>query len=221
MDIPATLITGAPLYIGYVLFAVICLIAIGTAPWFKIRESSSLHVFLGAVVCLLILWSMRAGIQPGLHFHLLGTTALTLMFGWQFAWFAVFLLVIGTTINGAAGWEVVPLNVLMMGGIPILVSQTLLYLAQRFLPHNFFIYIFLNSFLAAGLSSLAVALTAYTFYRYSGIYSLNILNQQYLPVMLLIALPESTLNGITMTGTVVYKPEWVSSFHDRWYLYKK
>lgn len=221
MDIPALLISGPPLYLGYLLFAIVTLAAVLTAPWFKIKESSSLHVFLGAVVFLLLLWSMRAGIQPGLNFHLLGTTALTLMFGWQFAWFAIILIVTGTTLNGAAGWEVLPLNVLLMGGVPILVTQTLLYLAQRFLPHNFFIYIFLNSFLAAGLSSLAVAFTAYSFYRYSGLYPIEILNQQFLPFMLLIALPESTLNGITMTGTVVYKPEWVASFHDRWYLHKK
>lgn len=221
MDIPALLITGAPLYLGYALFALVTLAAVFTAPWFKIREKESLNVFLGAVVILLMLWTMRAGIQPGLNFHLLGTTALTLMFGWQFAWFGILLIVFGTTLNGAAGWETLPLNVLLMGGVPILVTRTLLYLAQRFLPHNFFIYIFLNSFLAAGLSSLMVTLCAYLLYRYSGAYPVEILHQQYLPVMTLIALPESTLNGIAMTGAVVYKPDWVSTFHDRWYLYKK
>lgn len=221
MDIPAHLIDGLPLVIGYVLFALVTLVAVWTAPWFKIRDSSSLNVFLGAVVILMLLWTMRAGIQPGLNFHLLGATALTLMFGWQFAWFAITLIVVGITTNGNAGWDALPLNVLLMGGIPIAVTQTALFLAQRFLPHNYFIYIFLNSFLAAGLSSIAVALTAYTVYRYSGIYPVETLNTQYLPFMLLVALPESTLNGITMTGTVVYKPEWVASFHDRWYLYKK
>ena len=221
MDIPAHLISGTTLWVGYVLFALVMLAALLTAPWFKIRDSGALNVFLGAVVILMLLWTMRAGIQPGLNFHLLGATALTLMFGWQFAWFAITLIVTGTTLNGNAGWDALPLNVLLMGGLPILVSNTLLYLAQRFLPHNYFIYIFLNSFIAAGLSSLTVALAAYTLYRYNGVYPAQILNSQYLPFMLLVALPESTLNGITMTGTVVYKPEWVATFHDRWYLYNK
>ncbi len=218
MDIPSHLLPQNLVYLGMGLFALILLQALRSAPWFKIRDSESLHVFLGAVVFLLVIWTMKAGIQPGLNFHLLGATALCLMFGWQFAFMALSLVIAGHALNGDIGWDVVPINAVIMAGIPLLITNTLLHLAQRHLPLNYFIYIFLNSFLAAGLSSLAVALTSYALYRYTNTYPLNILHQQYLPFMLLIALPESSLNGITMTGMVVYRPEWVATFHDRWYL---
>lgn len=221
MDIPSHLLPDYLVYLGMGLFFLVLLGAVGTAPWFKIRDNDSLHVFLGAVVFLLVIWTMKAGIQPGLNFHLLGATALCLMFGWQFAFMALSLVIAGHALNGDIGWDVVPINALIMGGIPLLVTSALLRLAQRHLPLNYFVYIFVNAFFTAGLSSLAVALTSYVLYRYTNTYPLNILHQQYLPFMLLIALPESTLNGITMTGMVVYRPEWVATFHDRCYLYRK
>jgi uncharacterized membrane protein len=44
-----------------------------------------LNVCLGAVVALLVLWHMDVQVQSGLSFHLLGVTAITLMFGWSLA----------------------------------------------------------------------------------------------------------------------------------------
>ncbi|PIQ40183.1 MAG: hypothetical protein COW58_07390, partial [Thalassolituus sp. CG17_big_fil_post_rev_8_21_14_2_50_53_8] len=36
------------------------------------------HFFFGSVVVLALLWNMQAGILPGLSFHLMGVTAITL-----------------------------------------------------------------------------------------------------------------------------------------------
>lgn len=221
MDISAQLIQGPLLWLGHGLFALMMIIATHTAPWYKIRDSQALHVFLGAVVSLMLLWTLRASVEPGFNFHFLGATVLTLMFGWQFALFGICLIVAATALNGHTEWSVISWNSLLMGAIPIAITHFILRLAQRRLPHNYFIYIFLNAFIAAGISSLAVAISAYGLYRFSGIYPPHLLNHQYLPFMLLIALPEATLNGMLMTGTVIYKPHWVSSFHDRWYLHKK
>lgn len=192
-----------------------------TAPWVKFKESDNRHVYFGAIVLLMILWSLRAGISPGQNFHILGVTALCLMFDWQFALMAVSGIVVGTTLNGSGSWETFAVNVILMGALPIFLTRVLLYLAQRFLPHNFYIYIFVNAFFAAALSSLLTGLMAFFLLSSIGAYSTDMLRQEYLPFLLLLAFPEAFFNGLIMSGLVAYKPEWVSTFHDRWYLYGK
>lgn len=221
MDIPAGLI-NTPVFLGsLLLLGFLMLAAVVTAPWVKLKESDNRHVYFGAIVLLLILWNLRAGISPGQNFHLLGVTALCLMFDWQFALIAVGALVAGTTLNGSGSWETFAVNVLLMGALPIILTRVLLYLAQRFLPHNFYIYIFANAFLAAALSSLLTGVAAFFLLSWVGAYPSDVLRQQYLPFLLLMAFPEAFFNGLIMSGLVVYQPEWVSTFHDRWYLYGK
>ena len=221
MDIPAGLLNDTVLWLSALLLGMVLLMGIATAPWHKFKQSDNRHVFFGAVVLLMIIWSLRAGITPGQNFHLLGVTALCLMFDWQFALMAVSLIVTGTTLNGAGSWETYAVNVLLMGAIPILLTRVLLYLTQRFLPRNFYIYIFANAFFTAALASLLTGYTAYLLLSLSGVYTAEVLQQQYLPFLLLMAFPEAFLNGLIMSGLVAYQPEWVATFHDRWYLYNK
>ena len=42
----------------------------------------------------------------------------------------------------------------------------------------------------------------------------------FLPLVIMLAFPEGTLNGIAITMMVVYKPEWVATFYDKLYLYE-
>ena len=192
--------------------------AVYTAPWYRLRENEQLHVFLGSCVALLLLWSIKAGISPGLSFHLLGVTALTLMLGWQLALVAVTIVVIGTTLNGAAGWFSASLNIMMMGALPILVTQALLVCVQRCLPRNLFVYVFFNAFLAAGISMLAVGSFTALLMIFGGVYSLGALGYDYFPFLPLILLPEAIINGMLVTVFVVYRPHWVISFDDTMYL---
>jgi len=221
MDIPAGLINFPVLWGSFLLLGLLILAAVVTAPWNKLRESDNRHVYFGAIVLLMILWNLRAGISPGQNFHLLGATALCLMFGWQFALLAVCAVVTGTILNGAGSWQTFAVNVLLMGALPVMLTRVLLYLSQRYLPHNFYIYIFANAFAAAALASLLVGYSAYLLLTWVGAYPAEVLHQEYLPFILLLAFPEAFINGLLMSGLVVYKPEWVSTFNDRWYLYGK
>lgn len=221
MDIPAGLLQGSVLWWSAILLAPLMFAAVVTAPWEKFKQSDNRHVFFGVIVLLMIIWSLRAGISPGQNFHLLGVTVLCLMFDWQFALMAVALIVTGTTLNGAGSWETYAVNVLLMGALPVLLTRTLLFLTQRYLPLNFYIYIFANAFFTAALASLLTGYAAYLLLSLNGAYSPEVLRQEYLPFLLLMAFPEAFLNGLIMSGLVAYQPEWVSTFHDRWYLYNK
>ena len=170
-----------------------------------------------AVAVVAVLWTLRAGIEPGLNYHLLGMTALCLMFDWQFALLAAGLVLAVTTWQGPAGWEAFGVNVLVMGALPVLATRLLLAASRRWLPANFFIYIFINSFLAGALAMLLCGLAATLVH---GLASGNatVAGNDYLLYIPMLMFGEAFLNGMTMTLLVAYKPHWVATFHDRWYL---
>ena len=51
------------------------------APWRRLLDSSQLNLLLGFAVGLTLLWSLRAGVKPGLSLHMLGAMAATLTLG--------------------------------------------------------------------------------------------------------------------------------------------
>jgi uncharacterized membrane protein len=168
-----------------------------------------------------VLWILRAGIEPGFNYHLLGVTALCLMFDWQFAVLAVSLVVIITTWQGPAGWQAFAVNTLVMGAVPILFTRILLYASQRLLTHNFFVYIFLNAFFAGALSMLACGLAAAALLTLANGHATGSTAGDYLQVIPLLMFGEAFLNGMAMTLLIAYKPRWVATFHDEWYLHGK
>lgn len=46
----------------------------------------------------------------------------------------------------------------------------------------------------------------------------SLVNQLIFPMLMF---GEAFLNGAVITLTVAYKPQWVATFHDRWYLQGK
>ena len=48
--------------------------------------------------------------------------------------------------------------------------------------------------------------------------SLDQLRQSYLSVLPLMMFPEAFINGLIVTGLVVFKPAWIPSFDDEVYL---
>lgn len=214
MDIPANLLPVASLWIAALVYLVLLAAAALTAPWGKLLDKEGSNIYFGAVAFIAVVWILRAGIEPGHNYHLLGATALCLMFGWQFALMAVSLVLVITTWQGPAGWETFAVNALVMGAVPVLFTRFMLYACQRWLPHNFFIYVFINAFLTGALSMLLSGYAASAVLAMADYMPAS----SYLQVIPLLMFGEAFLNGMLMILLVAYKPQWVSTFHDRWYL---
>ncbi len=221
MDIPDNLLPAAYLWSGALLYLLLLAVALVTAPWAKIRDNEAQHIFLGTIVMLCLLWVMRGGIQEGLSFHLLGMTLLCLMFEWQFALFAASAVVAVATLQGPAGWGALGLNALLMGALPILFTRAFLYLCQRRLPHNYYIYVFVNAFLGGALSILLVGLASGSLQHLAGVQPDDSILRNFVTILPLLMFGEAFINGATMTLVVAYRPQWVATFHDRWYLQNK
>ena len=100
----------------------------------------------------MVLVGSRPGIKPGLNFHLLGATAMTLMFGPQLALLGLSIVLTAVTLAGMTGWQGYGWNALVMGALPVAVSYGIYWLADRKLPNHLFVYIFLNAFFGGALA---------------------------------------------------------------------
>jgi uncharacterized membrane protein len=218
MDIPAGLLPASLLWVSTLLYGLLLLSALLSAPWSKLSDNEASHVYFAAVAVVCVLWTLHAGIAPGHNYHLLGVTSLCLMFDWQFALLAVSLVLLVTTWLGPAGWEAFGLNALVMGALPVLFTRVLLYATQRWMTHNLFIYIFVNAFFAGALGILLCGLAAASVLNLAQADTGNPTGGDYLLFIPLLMFGEAFLNGMTMTLLVAYRPTWVSTFHDRWYL---
>lgn len=221
MNFPDTLLPGFLLWIGNALALIALLAAVRSAPWHMLKRLDLLNVWLGTAVVLMLVWSIKTGIRPGLNFHLLGGTLLTLMFG---PWLALAMLAVvlaAITLAGAAGWASLGINFLLMAALPVVLSYALFRIADTRLPNHFFVYIFVNAFLGAGLAMAACGIAATLVLAASGAYSGSYLGTQFLPYFILMAWSEAMLTGMVMTLMVVYRPNWVATFNDARYITRK
>jgi uncharacterized membrane protein len=204
----------------WLLAAVLGLLIARRAGWRMLSDSANLNIFLAATVCVLGLWLIKTGIKPGLNFHLIGATALTLMFRPLFALFSLALLTAAISICQGE-YAAFAANWLIMGVVPAGVSWAIYKLADSKLPNHLFIYIFINAFFGAALAAIAVGLAATGFVALAGAYPLDYLMEEYLPYFFLIAFSEAFITGMLITMMVIYKPEWVATFDDKRYLLDK
>ena len=196
-----------------------------TAPWRRLADSGQLNVWLGTIVLLVLAWSMKAGVKPGLNLHLLGATMFTLMFGRQLAVIGLSLVLAGVTLNGELlgreGWLAYGLNALVLAVFPVLLADAIRRGVLRWLPGNFFVYVFVTAFFGAAATVMATGLLASALLWLAAVYPAPTLLDDYLPYYFLLGFAEAWLNGALITLMVVYLPHWVGSFDDRRYLLNK
>lgn len=203
---------------GILLFILLGALSVRLADWRSLGQGNRIHHWLGAGVLLLPIWGMHGALAPGFNLHLIGATVVVLMFDLPLA--AMLLAFVGaaTTFNADGDWLAFPLNVLTAGWLPAAVSALWRRWTQRFLPPNYFVFLFVTACLGAVLSVLSVGATATLLLTLSGAQPLDWLLSQYTPYYLLLAFAEAWLTGMVVTLMVVWRPGWVGSFDDARYL---
>jgi len=222
LHIPVALIPVSILWVANILFIGILLYAIKKIEFKKLLNNEpSQHVYFGAMVMLLLIWGLKAGISPGLGFHHLGATLFTLMFGWPLALFGLTVVLVASILVQHNEWLSIGVNGCLSIMVPVLTSYLILKLTQKYLPDNFFIYIFIVAFFGAGV--------AVAFSRFSAIILLSLVNaypdtkliEESLLYTPLFMFPEMFVTGMLISIFVVYKPDWVTTFDDDRYIIGK
>jgi uncharacterized membrane protein len=223
MNFPEGLFSTEWVFGAYLPLALVWFWCLRTAPWRRLADSGQLNVWLGTIVILTLMWSMKAGLRPGLNVHLLGATLFTLMFGRQLAILGLSVVLAASAFNsiGWEGWQPYALNALVTVVFPVFTAHAILKAVERWLPANFFIYIFVATFFGAALTAVATGLVATLLLAAGGVYSADMLFGDYFISYVLLGFAEAWLNGAVITLMVVYYPQWVGTFDDRRYLLKK
>lgn len=220
MDLLSTQLPGAWLVASWAAASALFGLIAWRAFWPLFADPQDRNLFFGACVSVLLLWRMKAGVEPGLSLHLLGATALTLMFRPLLAMFATAVVAAGIALmNGS--YAAFALNWLIMGAFPVTLSWLAHRAITRWLPPNPFVYFFLNAFVNAALTMLAVGTLASVVCLALALYPARHLLGEYLPFYLLLAWGEAFLTGALITVMVLWKPEWVSTFSDARYLARR
>ena len=189
-----------------------------TARWRRFDASEAAHVWYGTIFGLTLLWCIKATLAFGFTFHLLGVSLFTLMAGPQLALIGTALAVVIVTGLRDGSWANAALNILLMGALPILVTFGTLRLTERWLPPNFFVYVFGAAFFGSGAAMLIADLVASVALVWGGAQPAAVIFEQYLPYSIYLSFGEATLTGMLTTLLVVYRPAWVITFDDAVYL---
>ncbi|MEQ1440605.1 energy-coupling factor ABC transporter permease [Fontimonas sp. SYSU GA230001] len=199
------------------LHVVAVLVSLRQAPWHALRASPQrLHLVFGALVALLILWSIGGKVGAHVSLHLLGMTSVTLLLGPALA------ILAGTAALAVFGLlgRVEPAILLASGAVtvalPVVVTVAILHLALRHAPRNLFVFMLGVGFLGGALSMLAVEFALLMILAIAG--ELRALDEWLSPLMVLAMFPEGFVNGAVTSALAVYKPHWLRAFDDRHFL---
>ncbi len=190
--------------------------------WRRLAEPARLNLFLGATVAVLALWQIRAGVRPGLVFHLYGISGMTLMFGFWRASVAGVLILLLNGVFGRGNLAALGADAMLYAALPAAVSWGVYRLLERRLPNHFFIYVLGNGFFGAALAVATVGLVATAVMAVGGVYPLDYLLANYTPyAALLLSWAEAFSTGMAITMIAVYRPSWLETFDDARYIHNQ
>lgn len=176
------------------------------------------HIVFGSIVGILFLWSFRVSIYDGLNIHFLWLSTLTLVLGFRWAILVATFVLCIVTVLGNESWYMFGINGMFSVFMPILLTYAIFSFTFHRIPRNLFTYIFLCAFLPGALT-IAVKMLAFSGYYYlDGFFTWDVIKYNYTNMILLMVFPEAFFNGFSITCLVIYKPDLVHTFHDKFYI---
>ena len=222
LHIPAQLMPAFVLWAMNILFVAILIFSAKKVEFRQLLDNRpGQHVYFGAMVILFLLWGVKAGISPGLGFHHLGATLFTLMFGWPLAIIGLTTILLASVLLQHNELIGLGANGFLSVVIPVFTSYAVLKLSQKYLPDNFFIYIFVVAFFGAGVAVAASRLISIVLLSLVSAYPDTKLIEESLLYTPLFMFPEMFITGMLISIFVVYKPGWVMTFDDERYIIGK
>lgn len=189
-------------------------------PWKQLLRTALWHRWAGGVLVIALCWRLHGNMGPGLDLHLLGATLSVLTYGLPLGSLAV---VLGATIahfSDHTALTALPVSLVMTALIPGLVTIVVGRLSKRHLPTNYFVFLFVDTCLAAAAGVIAAGFAMTAVLALGSAQSPDWLIHDYLPYYILLAFSEAWLSGAAIAVMVVWLPGWVAAFDDDRYLNK-
>ncbi|MGB0721348.1 MAG: energy-coupling factor ABC transporter permease [Gammaproteobacteria bacterium] len=220
MDFTNPIFSPTVLWWSNLLYGLVVVLTAWTTPWRRLADNRDLNVWLGAIVAIIVLWNLRAELDDGLNLHLLGATAMALMFGWHLGLLAMGVVNAVMVLMGHIHPWNLGMNGLVYTVVPISLAYLIFLIQEAKLPRNFFVYIFVSSFFGSWLVVVATGVLSTLLLTLSDMQT-HMLFQVYLPFYVPLGFSEAWLTGAHLSVFAVYKPHWVYTFRDERYLLGK
>jgi uncharacterized membrane protein len=186
--------------------------ALWRAPWVELfSDQRRQHLLFGTMLALFLLWLVRRDFASGLSFHFIGMTAVTLLLDWPLALLCGFAAQLGLLALGR-------LDLAGLGVNGLLLAETFAVLVERRQPRNLFVYIFCCGFFPAALTALVCLLGGLGLLWHDGLYVMPPWLEDFVGYLWLVMFPEAFINGMLVTGLVVFYPDWLETFNRTRYL---
>ena len=181
-------------------------------------HAERLHLLLGAAVGLAVLWSISARVDPGVLVHVIGVPVVALVLGWRLALVATALAELGLVASGAVAPAAAPLGWLLAAALPAGISHGVAWVARFRLPRNPFVFIFVCGFFGAALALLGTWLAASALLAATGHPLPSGAGSSLWSFLPLVLFPEAFINGALTSMLIVYRPDWVRLYDERFYV---
>ena len=206
-------------WLGWLLYAAVLGWALWRSPWLELfSDQRRQHLLFGTVLALFLLWLVRRDFASGLSYHFIGMTVVTLLLGWPLAVLGGLVAQLGLLAVGRQDLPALGFNAVLLVLIPVLVSEQCAQLVERRQPRNLFVYIFFCGFFPAALAVLLSLLAGLGVLWLDGLYVMPPWLEDFAGYLLLIMFPEAFINGMLVTGLVVFYPDWLETFNRTRYL---
>jgi len=213
MNLPAQIFPSELLWLTNIFFIFLLGKDIWFAPWRgMLNNAARVNALVGLTFGMFMLWQLSAGTRPGLYHHMLGATLFVLMFGWRIALSILSLILVASMLRIHMDINSFGINGLVMIAIPVLFSELVLRVSQRYLPRNFFLFVLGNGFLCSAVAMTLTILTATVLLVIFSTYKWTFLQYSYLPAAPIIIYCEAFATGALITAFTLSQPEAVFNF---------
>lgn len=182
------------------------------------KERKWQHIVFGAATCVFVLWLFRISIYDGLIIHFLWLSTLTLVLGFRWSMLVGSFVLLMSTVIGNDSWHMIGVNGLIGVFLPIIVTYAVFSYSFHRIYRQLFVYIFVCAFFPGALTIALKMLGMSAYYLADGLYTWDVLYYNYTQMTILMIFPEAFFNGFSMTCLIVYKPDLVATFNDKFYI---
>lgn len=217
--IASELLLPASQWLGWLLYAAVLGWALWRSPWLELfSDQRRQHLLFGTVLALFLLWLVRRDFASGLSFHFIGMTAVTLLLDWPLAVLGGFAAQLGLLALGRLDLFALGVNGMLLVVVPVAITEFCALKVERRQPRNLFVYIFCCGFFPAALAALACLLGGLALLWHDGLYAMPPWLDDFVGYLWLVMFPEAFINGMLVTGLVVFYPDWLETFNRTRYL---
>jgi uncharacterized membrane protein len=187
-------------------------------PWHRLADRESATVFVVVLLALLAMRAMSVTLLPGMALHLVGAAIATLMFGWRFALLALAAAGLLDSAWTGTAWLGLPWDFLFGAALPVAGVWWLLAAGRKWLPRNPFAYVFGAAFAGGALAMLLAQGSKAALMLALGLSDADTVAEHYLLTLPAMMFSEAFFSGGTLAILAIYRPQWVATFDDDFYL---